>query len=39
MYLDDNLKVRVVCVCHVIPRGDSYRHSASFNNNVRSLYK
>ena len=39
VYLDNNLKVRVVCVCHVIPRGDSYRHSASFNNKVRSLYK
>ena len=39
VYLRDNLKVRVVCVCHVIPQGDSYRHSASFNNKARSLYK
>ena len=23
-------KVRIVCVCHVIPRGHSYDHAASF---------
>ena len=39
VYLRDILKVRMVCVCHVIPRGDSYHHSTSFNNKVRTLYK
>ena len=37
-YLRVNLKVRVVCVCNVIPTGNSYCHIPSFNNRVRTLH-
>ena len=37
-YLRVNLKVRVVCVCNVIPSGNSYYHIPSFNNRVRTLH-
>ena len=30
-------KVRIVCVCHVIPRGHSYDHAASFAGRVEIL--
>ena len=30
-------KVRIVCVCHVIPRGDSYDFAASFAGRVEFL--
>ena len=35
--LVDDYKVRVVCVCHVIPRGYSYDEAASFAGRVEIL--
>ena len=35
--LVDHYKVRVVCVCHVIPRGHSYDEAASFAGRVEIL--
>lgn len=31
--------VRVVCICHVIPRGSSRRDAASFNAKVQTLHR
>lgn len=36
-HLVEDFKVRVVCVCHVIPRGYSYDQAASFANRVEIL--
>ena len=35
----DDYKVRVVCVCHVIPRGQSYDGAASFAGRVEILQR
>ena len=37
--LVDDYKVRVVCVCHVIPRGQSYDGAASFAGRVEILQR
>lgn len=38
VYLRGNLKLRVVCFCNVILSGNSYCHSASFNNRDITLH-